>query len=173
MKGFRLFVAVIVLLWPTMGWSFPQGQWNYVAEGGYDGHKKIIDAEIEKVAKTYNFLVRGIVRSRLKPSNPIFPSMSMAYDGTTLSTSSDNKTLSLTGKNGERTPWVTPEGRAIEIEQTIKEDVAVRIYYNEDGHRVVTYIMGPEQKTLTLDISIHSSQLQNPIRYRLRYLAEK
>ena len=173
MKPFRLGVFAALLFWPAFGWAFPQGKWNYVAEGGYDAHKKTIDVEIEKVAMTYNFLLRGIARSKLRSSNPVFGSIGIAYDGTTLTTSSDDKSLALDAKNGERIPWVTPDGRPIEVEQTIQGDVVKRVYYNDDGYRVVTYTLGPDQKSLTLEISLHSTHLKQPLKYRLRYLIQK
>ena len=88
MRGLRLFVGMALLCWPTLGWSLPQGKWSYTAEGGYDAHKKIIDDEIEKVAMTYNFLLRGIARSKLRRSNPVFGTIGLSYDGKTLTTTS-------------------------------------------------------------------------------------
>jgi len=155
-----------------VGFAFPEGRRIYQAPD-MEAHQQVVTEAIEKAASQFNLFIRGIARSRLKDSNPIFSAITFEYSGQTLSLEGGGKSLVMDGTKGERVPFVTPKGKHIEVAQFIEDGEARRVYYNADGRREVQYKFGDNGESLTLHVSIYSKYLDEPVTYRLRYLMKK
>ena len=169
----RILMVFLLGLWPAVSGAFPQGERTYKAVQGLQTQEKVVAAVINEAAAKFNFMIRGIARSRLRASNPVFGAITVSYDGAALTLSANGDALRLTGTNGGRIPWETPDGRKIEVEQFIQPQLAKRVYYNKDGHREVVYNISEDLKALTLNVTLHSKYLKTPVQYQLQYSTEE
>ena len=162
-----------MLFWPSVSLAIPDGKHVYIAKDGQEAQAKGVNAAIEKAASQFNLFIRRIARKRLHEKNPVFSTVTVEHVGKSLNVSADGQSLNLVGAEGETTPWVSPTGLDVEVSQFIGAEEARRIYVTEIGRRVVLYQFGEGGKSLTLDITVHSKHLSEPLHYQLQYVKEK
>ena len=116
-------ILACILLWSPSAFAFPTISAKFEAVGGLDAHKKTVEEAIDTAAKQFNFLVRGLARSRLRETNPVFGLIEVDYEAPpTLRMASESASLALTGTNLESHPFTTPEGESVTVNQTIEAD---------------------------------------------------
>jgi hypothetical protein len=146
----------------------PQGAYRY-AEGRVG--KQRLQREIARVADEMNFLIRGIVRSRLRGSNPIAAHITVATDGQIVALRYDKRVY--------RARLGAPPAKVVgttgdKLDHTVRRvgDVLVERFVGPDGTRVNRLKpAGPDK--LVLDVTITSDRLPSDVRYHLVYRRAK
>ena len=90
--------------------ALPDGKYTYVADPTVAAHETTVNAAINKTAKTFNFLFRGFIRSKLRGINPVYDHIVVDYTAPTLVLSSGALSMSLTGVDLKGYPHTTPKG---------------------------------------------------------------
>lgn len=159
-----------ILLWSPSAFAFPTISAKFDAVGGLEAHKQTVEDAIDSAAKQFNFLVRGLAKSRLRETNPVFALIEVDYEAPpTLRMASESASLALTGTNLESHPFTTPKGEAVTVNQTIEANRIKREFYTKTGRRSVTYILDESHETLTLIVSVSSEYMASDLTYELLY----
>ena len=159
----------ILLCSASSAMALPEGKRTYVADPTVDAHKTTVADAIDRTAKTFNFLFRGFVRSKLRSINPVYDHIVMEYTEPTLTLSSGNLAMSLTGVNLIGHPHTTPKGIQVTVDQEIKEWTVRRKYNANNGYQEVLYTLDSELQTLTVEVSVGSRHFSTPMMYQLKY----
>jgi hypothetical protein len=149
--------------------AFPEAQGTYLAEGGLAAQQQVVESAINTAAAQFNFLIRGIARSRLRAVNPVFPDIKLHYSKQSFSLSSGADELTMEGDTLEKFPFVTPKGLQVTVDQFVGEKEVKRVFHSEDGRREVIYQLAEDKSLLLVKITVHSSHLHQPMSYELRY----
>ena len=167
---YRMMIAALACLLnglPAM--AFPEGKRTYVAEPNLDAHQQTVKQAIDETARTFNFLFRGLVRSKLRQINPVYDHIVVEYSDPTLTLSSGDLAMTLTGKAVAGHPHTTPKGLSVTVDQTIDEWTVRRRYNAPNGYQEVLYTVDASLKTLRLDIEVGSRHFSAPMRFELMY----
>ena len=139
----------------------------YVPAPGYD-NAAAIEAGIDRTAEPFFFAIRGIVRSRLRETNPAFPSVTIAVrDGViecrtppmTARDADDGAAGSVVGLDQER-------GR---VTHRVVGDTLEQTTWNDRGTRHTRFVPVDDGRAIELRVTVSSSRLSVPLRYVLRY----
>ncbi len=139
----------------------------YVPAPGYD-NAAAIEAGIDRTAEPFFFAIRGIVRSRLRETNPAFPSVTIAVrDGViecrtppmVARDADDGAAGSVVGLDQER-------GR---VTHRVVGDALEQTTWNDRGTRHTRFVPVDDGRAIELRVTVSSSRLSVPLRYVLRY----
>ena len=167
---FRRIIGTCFLLWAPTAVAFPSITAEFKAVGGEQAHLKTVEDAIERAAKQFNFLVRGLARSRLKETNPVYGLIALDYRSPpVLRMSSGKATLELSGTHLEAFPFLTPNGESVTVDQTIEESRIHRVFHTKTGQRAVTYELDESQTHLKLSVSVSSQYMKEDLTYELLY----
>ena len=166
----RLWMVVGMLLCSVSSANaLPDGKYTYVVDPTVAAHEATVNAAINKTAKTFNFLFRGFVRSKLRGINPVYDHIIVDYTAPTLVLSSGDLSMSLTGVALKGFPHTTPKGIPVTVDQEIRDWTVRRRYDAGNGYQEVLYTFESEHKTLIVDVWVGSRHFSEPMQYRLYY----
>lgn len=159
-----------ILLWCPSAFAFPNISAEFEAVGGIQAHQKKVNAAIEKSAKQFNFLVRGLARNRLKETNPVYGTIHVDYQQPPiLRMASEEASLALSGVHLEAHPFTTPKGESVTVDQAIGPSHIQRTFYTKTGRRSVTYVLNESHTELKLTVSVSSEYMDTDLTYELVY----
>lgn len=136
-----------------------------------------INAKINTAVARMNVVVRQIARPRLRNTNVAYPQLVISYDQTNIRVDMQGRPSVSSPANGQPVLWqretggvcqqvrgdcvrVTTEWENGRLEQTFAAD---------DGQRVNVFSVSPDGNTLTMNVTITSPRLPNPLTYKLVY----
>jgi hypothetical protein len=141
----------------------------------YTGHWKLdtaasddIQKAIEKTIKPMNFFARPIARGKLRRRSVAFPSMTITK------TANSFHVVHERGLNVVYTGIATPvhvksiDGEDIVSRLTVEPSL-IFIYKTETGEREDRYVLSDDGKTISIHVSVTSSSLPQPLKYKLVY----
>jgi hypothetical protein len=128
-----------------------------------------INNEIEKVLGKMNVLKRLIARGRLKKLNPVYHQVAISSSPNEISVTVDNQPTLRTPAKGTPVAWVGPDGGKVNASMQLSGGHLVQTFTSADGRRVNDYILGPDGRTLTMQVTETSPRLSQPIRYKQIY----
>ena len=128
-----------------------------------------IDAAIEQAVATMNFIKRPIARSRLKKTNPAYRSIAIATSDGQITVTFDERKPVAMPSGGTTVKWTRDDGEVLDVGATIEATTLKQTFKAEDGQRLNTFVLAPDGRALTLEVTITSEQLPTPLRYSLTY----
>lgn len=170
-----LTVLALALLLP-MGLSAQQnsqmrGTWTLNRQQSDD-----INAKINESIRRMNVLVRQIARPRLRATNTAYPQLVISYG--------ENVQVDMAGRpsvsspaNGQPVLWhretgrtcTTVSGDCVRVTTSWENGRLTQRFEAEDGVRTNVYSVSQDGNTLSMNVTITSPRLPQPLTYRLVY----
>ncbi len=135
------------------------------------GAEAKVVAAITSGTASMNFIKRPIARSRLKKTNlPPYGTVRIAHTPTEVSIDMDGRAPILTPADGKTIKWKRPEDGEILDVNTVWEGSALKeTFVAGDGSRENLFTPSADGQTMTMQVTIRSPQLKQPIVYRIDY----
>jgi len=136
-----------------------------------------LENAINRAVARMNVVVRQIARPRLRSTNTAYPSITMSYDQSSVRVDMAGRPSVSSPANGQPVLWQRESGGTC---REMKGD-CVRVsaewdggnlkhtFQAEDGRRVNVYSVSPDGKTMTMNVTITSPRLPQPLTYKLVY----
>ena len=120
---------------------------------------------IEDAVGKLNFLTRDIARERLKKLNPAYRQIAITSSPNEISVTVDNQPPLRTPAKGAPVAWVGPHGAKVNASMQLAGRRLAQTFTSADGRRVNNYTLGPDGRTLTMQVTETSPQLSETITY--------
>lgn len=143
-------------------------QGKFVYAGGQKQKDKLVEA-IEAATEDMNFVTRPIARSRLKDTNTVFGSITIALTGDNISIQRDKQTPIVTPASGAAGKWTSPDDETYTVTQKLTDRKITQNFQAGDGKKTAVYTLSKDGKSLTLTVTVSSPKLPQKVVYSLSY----
>ncbi len=130
----------------------------------------VVTTAITSGTAKMNFIKRPIARSRLKKTNlPPYATVTFTYPPNEISIEMDTRKPVVTPADGKTIKWTREDGEVFDVNSVWEGGALKETFVAGDGSRENLFEPGPDGQSMTLQVTIRSSQLKQPIVYRLEY----
>lgn len=129
-----------------------------------------IATAIERCTQEMSFIKRPIARSRLKKLNPAYQRIVLARSGDAFAIQFEDRQPIRIPVDGKAIPWIREDGEKFLVSVKPGPDALVQHYQGEDGERSNRFILDATGKSLTLEVTVKSQKLPQPLVYALVYI---
>ncbi len=145
----------------------PTLQGTFEVEG--PAQATVIKAITDGTAKM-NFIKRPIARSRLKKTNlPPYAWVKIEHTPAEVSIEMDGRKPIVTPADGKAIKWTREDGEVFDVNTVWEQGKLRETFVAGDGSRENLFEPGPDGQTMTMQVTIRSPQLKQPIVYKLDY----
>lgn len=130
-----------------------------------DDVKAAIDATVSEM----NFLIRGFARGRLESTNEPYRTITITNDTSSVSVATDDRAPVTAPATGDSIRWEREDGEELVVRMRWEDGELRQTFTAEDGLRRNVYRLAPDGRTLTLDVTVESGRLPEPLTYQLVY----
>ena len=149
-----------------------RGTWRLNREQSDD-----INAKINTAVARMNVVVRQIARPRLRSTNVAYPQLVVHTDQSTVRIDMQGRPSVSSPASGAPVMWHRETGRTctemkgdcVRVTTEWENGRLEQAFQAEDGRRVNLFSVSPDGNTLTMNVTITSPRLPNPLTYRLVY----
>ena len=172
-----LVFALALLALPAAGAQAQQssqirGTWTLNRQQSDD-----INAKINTAVARMNVVVRQIARPRLRNTNVAYPQLVISYDQQNIRVDMQGRPSVSSPANGQPVLWQRETGRTcpqirgdcVQVTTEWENGRLEQTFRAEDGQRVNLYTVSADGNTLTMNVTVTSPRLPNPLTYRLVY----
>ena len=124
---------------------------------------------IEDAVGKLNFLTQDIARGRLKKLNPAYRQVVITSSSNEISVTVDNQPPLRAPAKGAPVPWVSPDGRKVNVSMQLVGEHLEQTFTSSNGRRVNDYTLSPDGRTLTMQVTETSPRLPQSITYKQVY----
>jgi hypothetical protein len=128
-----------------------------------------VDTAINQAISRMNIATRQIARPRLRRTNQPYQRVTIATTPQTISITTDSRAAITTNPTGTAIRWTREDGEVINVSTTLQNGNLRQIFAAEDGQRENVWSISPDGRTLTLNVTVTSGRLPQPLRYKLVY----
>lgn len=128
-----------------------------------------VDKTIEDAVKQFSFLTRPTARSRLRKINVSYKQISISYTEAEISIATDQRQPLRTPVGGATVDWTREDAEKLKVSTVWESGKLKRTFEAKGGQRINTYIISADGKTLTMQVSVTSDHLLQPLTYKLIY----
>lgn len=136
-----------------------------------------LNAKINTAVARMNVVVRQIARPRLRSTNTMYPQLVITQDGGNLRVDMQGRPSLTTPTNGTAILWQRETGRTcpqvrgdcVQVTTVWRDGALHQTFRAEDGQRVNVYTLSNNGNTMTMNVTITSPRLPDPLTYRLVY----
>jgi hypothetical protein len=139
-----------------------QGTFTYVA-----AESDNVDQAINQAASKMNFALRQIARPRLRKTNQPYQRVAINTTGSQVSIVTDNRAPITTATNGTPIKWTREDGEVFDVSTTLQGNRLRQVFAAEDGRRENVFTLSPDGNTLTMNVTVSSGRLPEPLTYKL------
>jgi hypothetical protein len=125
-------------------------------------------AAIDRGVDSLFFMIRGIARSRLSAGTKIDPSVSFAFDDTSIHVRIPAATEAISPVSGAAVDYVN-HGEHTLLSQRISAGKLTQRFVADQGKRENEWVLLPDARTLLLKVTVSSPKLSAPVIYTLTY----
>ncbi len=130
----------------------------------------VVTTAITTGTASMNFIKRPIARSRLKKTNlPPYQTVKFEYPPNEVSIQMDTRKPVVTPADGKSIKWTREDGEVFDVTSVWEGGALRETFVAGDGSRENLFEPGPDGQTMTLQVTIRSPQLKQPIVYKLDY----
>jgi hypothetical protein len=140
------------------------GTFTYAAESSDN-----VNAAINQAIGRMNFAMRPIARSRLGRTNQPYRTVSISQTGGQVSITTDNRAAIVTPASGSAIKWKREDGETLDVSTAVSGTRIEQVFKAEDGQRTNVYTLSPDGQTMTMQVTVTSGRLPEPLTYRLVY----
>jgi hypothetical protein len=130
-----------------------------------------IKVAIEEGAAQVNFLVRPIARSRLKKTNPNVTRVAISRSGDDITIQLGTSKPSTARPGGPTVKW-SRDDEEFDLVLNWEGTTLGQSFAAPDGKRINRYTLSADGKTLSVDVTVISDRLKNPVKYSLVFTRE-
>lgn len=125
-----------------------------------------VNEAIGRAVADMGFITRGVAADRLREKNPVRRTVETEVRGENITITYGDATYET--RSGD---WqtVTATGEQVELLQTASGNSIFQTFRAPDGEKTTVYRFSPDGERLTLDITLTSPRLPEPLRYSLQY----
>lgn len=135
------------------------------------GGRETIDKAVEAATSKMNFVIRSVARSRLKKTNPPYQRIDIRNDGSQITVRFDKGNPVVMPADGAAVKWKRDDGEVFDVSAHAQGSQLRQTFKAEDGQRVNEFNMSADG-VLTLNVTLTSPQLPQPVKYVLTYRRE-
>ena len=136
-----------------------------------------LNAKINTAVARMNVVVRQIARPRLRSTNTMYPQLVISQDGANLRVDMQGRPSLVAPTNGTAILWQRETGRTctqvrgdcVQVTTVWRDGALHQTFRAEDGQRVNVYTLSNNGNTMTMNVTITSPRLPDPLTYRLVY----
>ncbi|HEX2077655.1 MAG TPA: hypothetical protein VHG08_08095 [Longimicrobium sp.] len=136
-----------------------------------------INAKINTAVARMNVVVRQIARPRLRSTNTAYPQLVITQEGGNLRVDMQGRPSLTAPTNGSAILWQRETGRScpqmrgdcVQVTTVWRDNALHQTFRADDGQRVNVYTLSPDGRTMTMNVTITSPRLPDPLTYRLVY----
>lgn len=139
---------------------------RFVLAGSQERAEARINDAISRAVADMGFISRGVAADRLREKNPVRRTLETEVDGERIRITYGDATYETRSRDWET---VTATGEQMELLQTASDDSIYQTFRAPDGEKTTVYRFSPDGERLTLDITLTSPRLPEPLRYSLQY----
>jgi hypothetical protein len=140
------------------------GTFTYVA-----GESDNVDQAINQAIARMNVATRQIARPRLRRTNQPYQRVVISTTASSVSITTDNRAPITTSAAGAPIKWTREDGEVLDVSTTWQGNRLRQVFAAEDGRRENVWSMSPDGNMLTLNVTVTSGRLPQPLTYRLTY----
>ena len=148
-----------------------RGSWNLNRQQSDD-----LNAAINRSVARMNVIVRQIARPRLRSTNAMYPTVAISSDQSNIRVNMGGRTAA-SPANGQPVLWQREtggtcrevKGDCVRVTSEMAGGHLTQSFQAEDGRRVNVYPVSPDGNTLTMNVTITSPKLPQPLTYKLVY----
>ncbi|HEX6747023.1 MAG TPA: hypothetical protein VF092_06965 [Longimicrobium sp.] len=144
--------------------SSMRGTWTINRQAS-DDVNRAIDAAVARMS----FITRPIARGRLRKTNSTYNRVVINYTQAQVSTTFDQRRPIESPANGQPIKWTREDGEVFDLSTEWENGRLVQTFRAEDGSRINTYTVSADGGTLTMNVTIRSPRLPQPLTYKLVY----
>lgn len=162
-----LLLALLALALPAAASaqeSSMRGTWTINRQASDD-----VNRAIETAVARMSFITRPIARGRLRRTNPVYNRVVVNYTPQTVSTTFDQRHAIESPANGQPIKWTREDGEKFDLSTEWQQGRLVQTFRAEDGTRTNSYVVSADGNTLTMNVTIRSPKLPQPLTYKLVY----
>jgi hypothetical protein len=126
-----------------------------------------VQQAINEAGSHVMFLIRGIARSRMRATNPVYQRVVIGETPADFAIAFDQRAAVHTPSTGAATPWTREDGEKFQVSTRVTEGRLHQTFVAEDGRRVNVFSLSPDGKVLTMETTVSSPKLPQPLHYRL------
>lgn len=136
-----------------------------------------INAKINTAVARMNVVVRQIARPRLRSTNVAYPQIVISYDAQNVRVDMQGRPSVSSPAGGQPVLWQRETGATcnevrgdcVRVTSVWEGGRLEQTFAAEDGQRVNVYTVSPDGNTLTMNVTVTSPRLPNPLTYKLVY----
>jgi hypothetical protein len=134
------------------------------------GRSTDIEKAVETCVAKTNFVTRSVARPRLKKTNKPFESVAIASDASSVSVVYGQKGMTISSPpDGKVVPWTREDGVVFQVSHQIAGERLIEIFRGEDGQKRTDFTVSADRSSLSLDVTVSSPRLPEPLVYKLVY----
>jgi len=131
-----------------------------------------IPAAIERAVKDMVWIKRPFARSRLGAVNDAYASFRVQVSESEVTIHYYDGQIQHLPLDGHPVAWRRKDGEMLDVAIHPERGDLVEVYQAKDGVRTNVFHVDPQQGTLSLGVTLESSQLPTPVSYTLTYRAD-
>jgi hypothetical protein len=128
-----------------------------------------VEQAINQAIGRMNIATRQIARPRLRRTNQPYQRVTIATTSSQVSITTDSRAPITTAAAGTPIKWTREDGEVLDVSTTWDNNRLRQVFAAEDGRRENVYSLSPDGRTLTLNVTVTSGRLPQPLTYRLVY----
>ena len=131
-----------------------------------------VDRAVEAVVRRMNFIARPIARARLRGADPLYERVTIAIVPAGVSTRFDAHAAIVSPLDGVPVRWTRENGDVFLVSTRLQADRLIQTFTGREGERENIFTLGPDLRTLTVNVTVSNPRLPQPLVYRLVYRRE-
>ena len=132
-------------------------------------HSDDVNRAIETAVARMSFVTRPIARGRLRRTNAPDQRITINFTPAEVTTTIDQRRPITSPANGHTVKWTREDGEVLDLSTAWENGNLVQTFRAEDGTRQNSYSISGDGRVLTMNVTITSPRLPQPLRYKLVY----
>jgi hypothetical protein len=136
-----------------------------------------LNAKINTAVARMNVVVRQIARPRLRSTNTAYPRLVISQEGNVLRVDMQGRPSLNAPVGGQSVLWHRETGRTcaemrgdcVQVTTVWRDGALHQTFRADDGQRVNVYSLSPDGNRMSMNVTITSPRLPQPLTYRLVY----
>ncbi|HEX2203663.1 MAG TPA: hypothetical protein VHG91_10210 [Longimicrobium sp.] len=141
-----------------------RGTWRFNAQASDN-----IQTAINTAVARMNFVTRPIARGRLRNTNQPYQRIVADFNQQQVTLTFDQRPAITTPANGTPIKWTREDNEVLDVSTEWENGVLEQTFKAEDGQRVNRYSVSGDGATMTMNVTITSPRLPQPLTYKLVY----
>jgi hypothetical protein len=166
MLRFSLFLALAMVVTATVGAQAQASpfQGTFALDAAQSDN---VDQAIGQATSRMNFALRQVARPRLRRTNQPYQRVAINLTGSQVSIATDSRAPIVTATNGTPIKWTREDREVFDVSTTLQGNRLRQVFAAEDGRRENVFTLSPDGNTLTMNVTVSSGRLPEPLTYKL------